>query len=466
MNYVGYPSAAALGFITGGTRGAYVATKLYQSYANMPHRRNPNTRRTRTPSAATAQRQRESRQQLLEHIRRGAAPAYTPRIAGARSSAASTTIGTTLRLPRVTKRERQPRVKKRKSVNVSKSFRLKTQKVIAEKQVTGIYITDQIEVIRCGIAPNVQDWEMLPNKDHPIAGMKGDLFGLTRVVAAASRCWNKKAPSRTPGIGDSQMFGSATDNSKLSNYKFDVRAQWWEFNLKNNTHKTLNVRIHQCGHKKYGNYDDPLDLLNEGIIHDFLEGNTISSINGVSGVLNDRTTLIKPELVTSFKNQYSTKTIAVVLEPGQEYTFKVEGPAMVYDAKKFFSTNNIADVGPIYNTKQKNDMSLMWQVTTDMGGGYNAAGSTNAYGLLPIPWTVGEGGGASRTHVLVVRARYHCKLLMPEQVGFDKSSIPSGSTQNLELRKDVRVLDDYKQRDALLFVNQQRVDVVEPTQEV
>lgn len=462
MDFVADVSAATLGYLHGNTRGAYAARKLIRKYRMPPitPQRTPTRGRKRRASLPALPAFPKFAKYALTTTPRAVRKTNLP--TGATSYNSVRTVGSSLRLPRVTKKEKQPTVKLRKEVKVSHNFREKTKKVIAEKQVKGIYITDQVEHMQVGINGNTQDWASYPNNDHAELTNQGQLFGLTRVVAVASRCWNEKDPARAPQIGDAQMYGTTTDNTELTNYKFDVRKQWWEFQLKNNTHFSLNVRIHQCGHKRFGNYDNPLTTLNEGIVFDHTNGDTISSIAESNTVLNNRTTLIKPELVGQFKNLYSTKTIAVLLEPGQEYSFTVQGPAMVYDAKKFFSQNTASDAEPIYNEKQKNDISLMWQVTTDMAGSFSTVKPIrNAYGMPTIPFAAGE----QATHALIIRSQYHCKLLMPQQVGFKNEAIPGGGTvQTLGLRKDIKVLDDFKVRTDDLFANTGRIDPVEPVQ--
>lgn len=465
MTYLGYASAIGLGYIHGNTKGAIQAGKLYQTYTNSmaPVPRGRPTKRPRpSTNSRPPRRQRVNSSGSYRNASRSVIRASSA-VIGSRSRLAGSAAGSSIRLPRITKRERQPVVKRKKSVKVSSSFRAKTNVVIAEKKVKGIFITDQIEFMRVGLNGNVQDWAAFPNNVGSDPS-HGQLFGLTRVCHAASRCWNNKLANSIPIITDLQMFGAGTDNTALSNYKFDVQKQWWEFHIKNNTHQTLNIKIHQCGHKKNGNYDDPLDVLNEGLVFDFNEKNVISHI-ATSGtgntVLDDRTTLVKPELVSTFKGNYSTKTIVIILEPGQEYKFTVQGPAMLYDAKKFFSQTEVGQSLPIYNSKQKQDISLLWQVNTDMGGAWSESGDTRAYGQLPTPFIT----DADQAHGLIVRSQYHAKILMPEQVGFNKTPSTSGTVQQLDLRKSVVVMDDFKNRNDASFFSSSRIDPVQPTDE-
>lgn len=473
MDYIGYPSAVAMGYIHGNTKGAIEAAKLYQTFSNRdmaPITRGrdrapvtPNRSRHRTghlPSRSRSTKRFRARSNVSMRSASSRSVRISSSIAGSRSATGSSTAGSSVRLPRITKRERQPRVKRKKNVKVSTNFRAKTNVVIAEKKVKGIFVTDQVEFMRIGEFANTQNWAAFPNNDGADPS-HGQLFGFTRVVHAASRMWNDKRAQQIPIINQAQTYGSETDNSSLSNYKIDVQKQWWEFSIKNNTHQTLDVKIHQCGHKKNGNYDDPLDILNEGLIFDFNEGNTISAIGSgnPNAALNSFTTLVKPELVTPFKNNYSTKSICAILEPGQEYSFTVQGPSMIYEGKKFFSQTAVGQALPIYNTKQKNDISLLWQVTTDMGGGWSTTGDTSGYGILPTPFVTAE----DRSHGLIIRSRYHAKLLMPEQVGFNHTiAAPTGTVQTMELRKDVICMDDFKDRLAANFVNTSRLDPLDP----
>lgn len=454
LDVVADTSAAALGFIHGDIKGAFKAVAVTRKLRNDMVKRKSGKHSANRKKAKTSTKRAPKRS--IGKV------ATVNSVAGARSSVASSSIGTSLRLPRVVKRESQPRIKQRKRVNVSKSFRAKTLETLAEKKVTGIFVTDQVEFMRVGSVGNKQDWGQYPNNGHSKIDAQGQLFGSTRIMHAASRCWNLKASKQEPLIGDTQMFGS-DGVTTLPQYKVDVRNQWWEFDLKNNTHKTLNIKIHQCGHKKNGNYDAPLVALNEGLVFDFNNKTTISSTVASGGAdvqLTDTTTLVKPELVSTFKKIYSTKTIEVILEPGQEYSFTVQGPRMLYDLNKFFSPNVVADTVPVYNEKQKNDISLMWQVNVDMGSGINVGGTATTFGQLKIPFPEATSveNAIERSHVLIIRSQYHCKLLMPEQTGFNKTG-GTGTTQLLGQRKAVRVMDDFKKTDDTLFVNTFRTDV-------
>lgn len=457
MNYVGYPAAATLGFVHGNTRGAIAAAKAYHKFHTMP-RTKSNPKRKHTGDNGNL-----SKKRRLSAV--SASAFYAPPLkvrktnlpSGSVSNVSARTVGSSVRLARVVKREHQPTVKRRKTVKVSKQFRLKTNQVIAAKKVRGIFVTEQIEVIQVGVNGNVQDWGVLPNSNAVDPFMRGKLFGLTRVLHVASRCWNQKFANAIPAVSDPQNFGAPTDATALTNYDFEVRKQWWEFQLKNNTHKTLTIKIHQCGHKKMGNYDAPLETLKEAITFNTGNDDLKSNIT----MVDERTSLIKPEFFQEFKNLYSIKTIVVILEPGQEYSFNVQGPSMTYDAKKYFSQRITSDTDPIYNEAQKNDISLLWQIHTDVAGSFSDLGPTNAFGFSKIP----SGAGINDTHRLIVKSQYHCSLLMPEQTGFKTDAVPGvGTTRVLGLRKPITVLDDFKERNDTLFANTGRVDPVEPVQ--
>jgi len=173
-------SAIALGFIHNNLKGAADAYKFSKEYTKMAKTRKERSRKHK----------RTKDKNTKKHSSKKVKTVHT--IAGAKSKLAASTVGTSLRLPRVVSREAQPVVKIRKTVKVSSSFRAKTKEVIAEKCVSGIYITDQVEFMRVGQTANQQDWAAFPNNGHVNDAAKGQLFGLTRIVAAASRCWNKR----------------------------------------------------------------------------------------------------------------------------------------------------------------------------------------------------------------------------------------------------------------------------------
>lgn len=374
------------------------------------------------------------------------------RPAGATSGTSVTNVGSSVRLARVTKREKQPAVKRPKKVRVTSTFRAKTEKVIASKKVKGVFKSEQVEAMQVGINGNVQDMALFPNNDDTIRA--GQLFGLTRVLHVASRCWNEKAANQKPQVADAQNFGATTDPSTLADYAFDVTRQWWSFDLKNNTHVTLQVIVNQCSPKKQGNFDNPLVSLQKGIAFDQLNGQIISNLPG----LNERTIMVNPETASTFRNQYINKQIIIVLEPGQEYSFNVSGAAMEYQGPKFFAVDKTSDANSIYQEQQKQDITLLWQVKTDMAGNWPTGEGDVVFGHTVIP----QANQEQQAHKLIIKSKYQCHMLMPEQTGMN-TVVTTGTTITNNLRQSVSVIDEFKDRVDLNFANRGRVDPVEPT---
>lgn len=375
------------------------------------------------------------------------------RPAGASSGLSVANVGSSVRLARVTKRDKQPAVKRPKKVKVSKTFRAKTEKVIASKKVKGVFKSEQVEAMVVGQNGNVQDMALFPNNLDPFR--PGQLFGLTRVLHVASRCWNEKQAVQMPLVGDAQNFGAVTDASTLADYDFDVTRQWWTFDIKNNTHVTLHVTVNQCSPKKMGNFDTPLDTLKKGLAFDQLNGQLISNLIGIT----ERTTMVQPETASTFRTHWVNKQIVIILEPGQEYSFSVSGAAMLYEANKFFGQDKKTDLTPIYQEQQKQDISLLWAVRTDLAGNWKTDLSTPVvFGHTAIP----QATRPEQAHQLIIKSKYQCHMLMPEQTGNDKT-VTIGTTQTQNLRESVSVIDEFKDRVDTDFEQRGRVDPVEPT---
>jgi len=370
------------------------------------------------------------------------------KVAGSTSRNSVLTTGTSLRLPRVIKREKQPSVRRRPYVNVPSNFRAKVDKVIEDKNVKGYFQSDQIEFISPQTFGNTQNVVMTPNAGDV---SQGQLFGASRVLHVASRLWKDKAASKTFSEGDPANFGAEGENGTLTQLKFDVRKQWWEFDVKNNSHRTLTVVVNQVGVKRMGNNNNPLEAWEKGLIFDQQNKTLISNIPSIT----PETFGTLPETSSEFRNSYTNKVIKFIIEPGQTYGFTVQGPAMVYDMSEYFLSDDLS--GTIeYQQIQKQDIYLMWQTHADLVMGHDGQElGTEVYGYGNVD---NAGDFEDLSAKLIVHCRYKCHLLMPETTGF--TGIPSGTT--LDKRINVSCIDDFKDR-ASPFTNIIRLDEVEPT---
>jgi len=296
------------------------------------------------------------------------------------------------RTAKVTRTKRKIKNKGRRLVHVSSQLRQKIGRVIDSKAIHGYYQDNRIETIDPGALAGKQQVDRFPNTAAASKG--GLLFNYDRVLHAASRLWNGKAPNASgPDIAD-------VNNFRPEDTIIDVNKQWWTFRLRNNSARTASIRVYTCQKKNSQVLlSDALGSWFNGIAQMVTTGELIGSPSVTVNSLHTG-----PTLSDQFRAGWKSECRKIQLEPGQEYNFNVEGPKMRYDGKKFYDTST-------YTRNQIQDIQMFWAMNADLVGTHAADGTLNNFGHAPDP---AVGGVQER---VIVESTYHVSMSMPEKVG-------------------------------------------------
>lgn len=355
-------------------------------------------------SRRRARQQLSFAQRFKARLTRNATPMNLRNTAGKES-------GLTDRQPYVKRKGNSVKMKGNKKVKVSKDLKMKIQKTIAGNDIYGYFQSNQLENLRA-TQTRGQDVRQFPNSGF--ASYAGMLFDPQRILHCASRLWNRKDANITPLLGDTNNLPSGTTEVK-------VLKQWWTFRLTNNYSRAIHIRVFKCQSKANQTSTNATDAWSNGLANMFNNG-FCRDENNTSVVVNDLYTT--PKLSDTFNQFYKMDTITITLEPGQKYDFSVQGPAKEYDFTKFWN-------GGTYIPYQKDDVSLIWAINTDLAWSNTSAAP-------------GRGTMQDTSESVFLESTYHCRMSMPENVL--STFVPAVLTNPIQVaqgRKKSIVIDDF-----------------------
>lgn len=416
---LGAASAATLGFIHGDLSGAYKAYKLYKNYANSnmargnTKRKHPHghsvttpTKRTkfatisppssRRSSIASSNSSRSSRSSIRSSWFR--AGKVTDRKMAGRGSV----VAIARRKKKIKTLHKRPR-----RVHVSKRLREKVKKVIAAKDPSGYYQEIYYNYVS-NVANNVQTPDFIrgPTVDSTL----GEFFSPTSVLNAASILWNGKDQQSTYAYNDSKNFN-------YENSKINVVKQWMTIKYRNNTQRTYYVNIYACQRKVSEPNSLGINALSDWSNNLTLEnsaGVNVGSVAAPGGITTSRM-YATPYLCKSVTDKYNIECTKVQLAPGEEYTYTLTGPSMMYDFRKYFQS------GSPYFFNKKTNVSVFHVVYNDIIGTSNGIFSR-----------VGNADAAAG-YALAYEVNCYYKLEMPEQAGITWLTAPTGASSSQAL---------------------------------
>jgi len=346
------------------------------------------------------------------------------------------------RNPRVTRSRKRIKVKGAKRVKVSFKLKRKIQQVTESAKVHGYFQDNRIDLCDPGAFAGGQNVERLPNRTLTFGGY---LFNYDRVLHAASRLWNGKAGNISPSIFDPLNFNP-------NDTVIHVNKQWWTFRMRNNSTRTSSIRVYKCQSKNAVQNADALVQWTAGIQQMGTDGQLIAS----TPALSVNTLHTGPTIANQFRKAYKTETITIHIQPGQEYSFSVNGPTMVYRGQDFYDANT-------YRPIQKQDIQLLWVSNVDMVGTHNASADTlGAYGYAPDT-SVAVTPAQQQLEKVYVESTYHCNLSLPEKVGGVLQSNVIGSLFQNGNRVRRTCIDEFGATTGFLFNH--RRDEMNPIQE-
>lgn len=290
--------------------------------------------------------------------------------------------------------KRRRKVFKRKKVKVSRKLRKKVQKVINSNNPDGYYHEVSGSSVAC-IANGQQVFH--PNQQLS-EGQPGWHFTPTQVLDAASILWNGKTPLINKSTADPGNMSTETLQVLCKN-------SWYVCRMKNNSQHTLTVKPVVCRPKKVVT-DNAVTSWTAELL------NQATNPTGENPRANVITDLYQhPKFCSGMNRFWSFTTSKIVLEPGQEYTFTVQGPQdRMYKMASCYDAN-------LYKNNQTYAANIFYLVNGDLQ-------SDSA--LLPQR-SANTGAGA-----LLMENSHHYTLEMPEQTGWHEvGPLPNVVTNDL-----------------------------------
>lgn len=277
-------------------------------------------------------------------------------------------------------------IKKTKLAKVTKKFKGMVARALEPKLIRGscdfTYTNGYMRL-------TVADSQVVSNLNCSSEG-NGWSFTTDHFLDAASRLFNGKAGSIGP------LAPTATGSFFAAAYKplkFNVRNCYTRYNLKNNSLRTLYVKVYECAPKAKGAGDishdfvtaqaytvDPVtaamtlvtepqavlgarEMWNKGLTDDFAEGYS-SGLSG-AGVLQalDYTVLdLNPGTSKNFSRSFKTNFKEYVLLPGEGFSYIIQGPTQLeLDYEKYLLSG-------IYQNIQKFSRAVLLVVKPDIVG--------------------------------------------------------------------------------------------------
>lgn len=440
VNYerlAGRVSAAALGYIHGNVKGAYLADKIFTNKYDMPpYPRNPRIRADRP-----ANRRRDARR----NARAGAVRA-APRIAN--MAAPPAVPARLLRVPTqggngkgsVVNGKNKRSVTKRKSSikgpKPNKKFRSMVQKSLAPKLPRGI----MTEIICDYIYHNVTLDNQQDQKYVGSSGPGGLAFTPEHFLDAASVLWNQKAMSTNKTI-------LGVGNFSNKNFKARINNSYFKTEFRNNSQRTYMLSIVTLKAKSVASFagSDPLSFWTDCLTKDLPVGTGTGS--NVAN-MNRQMLGVSPAILPAFKQYFDMDTIKVELQPGQSYKYFLQGPKdFDFDMAKCYN-------GDDFQTVQKWSRWIYAQTYVDLVGT-----DTGVPGRV-----LNDSVAAFAGKGIIMEQVYHYDIGLPEQAGFNYAAVTlpagAGTTQPLDQRSFKYAFKNYSIGGAV--GNAQRVDDEQP----
>ena len=434
-------SGAALGFITGNTKGAYLgyqlSKKLSQNSRNMP----------------AIKRLKSSQPGPKQSKRRRVNAAEGPRLANGRyysKQLSNNTKKTPVRSVVMGQSAASTRHKKVKDtikdkknpykIKVTKNFRNKVVKVLSDKDVTGyarLYFIGGVEIFdpsatTAKLLPTDQFVFPLPNGAAPNGTYDhirvGSIQSALMMNYCIARLFNGLALEQNPfSIKWSMtgLFSNPLDSTRKGSLKFDVKDASTTIHMKNLNKATLFIEMYLCKPKIQraaptdftglveSQDSQPLLDWTASLSADSATGGNSGEAAKANGPNISGLTASKlgqsPEAAYGFKQNWNYEKFVITLEPGQRHTHVVKGETGTYDMSKLFKNNGSTATPSSYINQSKWEREIFFVVKQDLTVN-KASLSVGRFDLPATEITDGFGLGFE------VQTQY--KFSMPEPTGF------------------------------------------------
>lgn len=254
-------------------------------------------------------------------------------------------------------------------------------------------------------------------------------FDPTRVNEAASVLFNGAT------VQGSKQY-DANLHFDIEQAQIDVLKQWVKMEMKNNTSRTMYVKIWTWQFKNNYEVLRTGSFVGEWADCALDEANNVGKIN-VSGATTEEFGM-SPKLSPSMRKRFAMEEKLIILEPGKSYVHTIQGPSQLYDFSKFKENTT-------YTPYHKFVKGCMIQLSTDL------TGSTTAYapGILGedyVPprnlivgdvvrgathrWSKMGSSLTAQPYGLLIETTYNYSIRMPDQTGY---KVATAGTNNQQL---------------------------------
>jgi len=347
-----------------------------------------------------------------------------------------------------------------KKVKVSKDFKAKVSKVIESKKIHG-----HVEITSVGILPRIEKNLQTVGFASTAESYSGDYlyrsayqmwaFAPEWFLSCASVLFNKKpyaANITSTGTAlmrwyDQDQIGAGgaqgADNTEgifygqavvSNNAVFTVSNAWEKYLIRNNSQRTITMKIYLCAPKRQGALFEDRTLSatgNVGQSADYINDPTTTWINGLGAEIGTGKNLagITPSFMhanptdcAQFAKEYKTEVTSIVLEPGQTFDYFIQGP------KNFdISYGNLFKNG-LHMFIQKCMRFPMFVYHSDLLG--TAAAPLNLGNNLTVGSRAGMPNPGATGVGLIIERRRFCRVSCPEKAGMRiDQAISTGSIQ-------------------------------------
>lgn len=155
------------------------------------------------------------------------------------------------------------------------------------------------------------------------------MFSPLKVAHVAAVLFNGKPDTAEPTTGNVDDFPS-------NQLKLDVKKQWVNYTLVNNTVREYTIKIWEIAPKTKTPTQKPFEIWNDGLAIDKAIYGDSKGPN-MTDVTSAHVGLV-PTMSKLFRSQYKVFERTVTLEAGQTHKWTCQGPSMVYDMQKYHSS--------------------------------------------------------------------------------------------------------------------------------
>jgi len=254
-------------------------------------------------------------------------------------------------------------------------------------------------------------------------------FDPARVINVASTLFNGKVPV-------ANKTSSAVSSANLfdrSNIQIDVLRQWVEFNIKNNSARSIEVKLWTWELKKPGaTAADAAQSLGDFATEwaNSFASETLRTISGsvAASTTGLNTLAITPNVIGTspgmshaMRDKYSIEEKIIMLEPGRTYKHQVQGPRKVYDFGKF-------NQGATFINGIKGIKGLCMGISVD-NTSTSTFGAGNSHRITNME--------NADPYGILVETIYNYVIRMPEQTGFKVgAALAVGDNVPMNYRRD------------------------------